>query len=266
MRTLWMVPALSLLAPPVLAQKTADQARLMLTVSAGYTGGASLWDVSRQPIFTSSTSSDTLAIGRDIRPRIGVGFSGTYFPGEHVGFAVDVFLLGLGLEDSCSYVFSSAQSRSPDIQEACDDLDGRRKPGTAVVVSAGGVYRFASRSPVSPYVRGNAGIVISSQSPIRTLGTFTNSSNQVVDLIIYADNSPTRVNPAFALGAGFTAAVARGYQLRLELRDNITGVQAVDGATGREGLEPSRSVSFRHIFSLTMGFDVVLERKRGRRY
>ncbi|MGH7701456.1 MAG: hypothetical protein ACREMO_00030, partial [Gemmatimonadales bacterium] len=68
-----------------------------------------------------------------------------------------------------------------------------------------------------------------------------------------------------ALGVGLTAAVARGYQLRMEARDNYVGLQRVKQA-GIEGTLPPHGVKGKHIFSLLMGFDVVLERRRGKRY
>jgi len=69
-----------------------------------------------------------------------------------------------------------------------------------------------------------------------------------------------------ALGVGFTAAVAKGYNLRWEVRDNITGVQRVTGTIPVAGFVPPHSRVFKHLFSMTVGFDVVLERRRGRRY
>ena len=91
------------------------------------------------------------------------------------------------------------------------------------------------------------------------------SNNATVDKIIYSDPSPTQVTGYAALGVGITAAVARGYQLRLEARDNYIGLQRVKQA-GAEGSVPPHGVRGKHVFSLLMGFDVVLERRRGKRY
>jgi hypothetical protein len=85
-------------------------------------------------------------------------------------------------------------------------------------------------------------------------------------LDIYLDDGGTQFHPALGIGAGFTTQIARGYQMRWELRDNIIGVKTVTGATVLEGVEPPTSMRFRHRVSLEVGFDVVLERKRGRRY
>jgi hypothetical protein len=74
------------------------------------------------------------------------------------------------------------------------------------------------------------------------------------------------VAPVLGLGIGFTAAVAKGYQLRWEVRDNIAGVQRVTAATAQARTIPPHKMTYKHLFSLMIGFDVVLERRPGRRY
>jgi hypothetical protein len=243
------------------AQRTGDQARLVFTVAAGYVGGADLWRVARQPV-TIFDPRDTLALSRDIRSTIGIGFGGAYFPGENLGFTAEAFLIGLGLEDSCQQVSSSGDARATAV---CLSLIGREKSATAVALTAGSMLRVNSRKLLSPYARVNAGLTFSSQSALRTIGQYTDV-NGPVDVIIYDDEKTSRISPAFALGGGVTVAVAKGYQLRWEVRDNIVGVQRVTGPTPRTNLVPSHELSYKHIFSFTLAFEVVLERKRGRRY
>ena len=69
-----------------------------------------------------------------------------------------------------------------------------------------------------------------------------------------------------ALGVGTTIAAGKGYQLRWEVRDNIVGIQRVTSATSGPGQVPPHETAYKHIFSLNVGFDVILERQRGRRY
>lgn len=243
------------------AQKTGDQARLIFTVSLGAVGGKRLWSASPQPVqFT--TPSDTFALERRIRSTLAVGFGGSYFPGEHLGLAVDGFLVGLGFEDRCQQLFSSG---SGNVRAVCEWIQGNKKPATTVMISAGPIFRVNSRKAFSPYARLNAGFIFSTQSSLRTIGRFPGDSG-LVDLIVYADDRDSRVEPAFALGAGFTVPIAKGYQLRLEGRDNILGVQRVTAPTAQSGVIPPHELDFKHLFSLTIGFDVVLERRRGRRY
>jgi hypothetical protein len=245
-----------------LAQATGDRSSLIFTISLGAVTGSRLWSISPQPVqFTSPT--DTFALGRRIRSTLAVGFGGTYFPGENIGFAVEGFLIGLGFENSCRHLFSSGASATI---QACQSIQGKEGAATSVILSAGTIFRLNSRKLISPYGRVNAGLALSNQSSLRTTGQFMNSSGQVTDLFIYVDDHNSRVDPALALGVGFTAAVAKGYNLRWEIRDNITGIQRVTSSIPVAGVVPPHERVFKHLFSMTVGFDVVLERRRGRRY
>ncbi len=244
------------------AQSTGDQSRLVFTVSAGAVGGSKLWSSSPQAV-QFINPADTFAVDRRIRSTLAVGFGGVYFPGENVGFTLEGFLIGLGFEDSCRHVFSSGAA---DIAEVCQSIQGKRKAATSVILSGGTMFRLNSRKLFSPYGRVNAGLVLSNQSSLRTAGQFINASGQIGDLFVYSDDHNSRVDPSLALGVGFTAAIAKGYNLRWEVRDNITGVQRVTGTIPVAGFVPPHSRVFKHLFSMTVGFDVVLERRKGRRY
>jgi len=83
---------------------------------------------------------------------------------------------------------------------------------------------------------------------------------------IYIDDSPDRVHPYVGLGLGITAAAGKGYQFRLEIRDNYVRLPIPAGPTIHEALMPETTTKGKHVFSLMIGFDIVLERKRGHRY
>jgi hypothetical protein len=243
------------------SQATKDQARLIFTVSGGVVVGRHLWSVGAQPV-QFITPADTLALGRRIRSNIAIGFGGTYFPGETFGLSVEGFLVGLGFEDSCRLAFSSG---SGDVATVCQSIQGATKSASAVALWAGPVFRAYSQRLISPYVRGQLGLVFSNQSSIRTIGRFPTSQG-VSELMVYDDDHESRVEPALGLAAGFTAQVGKGYQLRWEVRDNIVGVQQVTAAPPVARVVPPHERTFKHLFSMTIGFDVVLERRRGRRY
>jgi hypothetical protein len=248
-------------ALPARGQATKDQARLVFTVSGGVVVGGRLWSVDNEPVqFT--TPADTFAIGRRIRSIIGVGFGGIYFPREHFGLSAEGFLIGLGFEDSCRLVFWSGSS---DAATACGSIQGATKAATAVTLSSGPVFRLNSNNLISPYARANVGLVISNQSSLRTIGRYPTALG-TAERTVFADDHDSRIAPSLALGAGFTAAVAKGYQLRWEIRDNIVGVQRVTGTTPESNLVPPHKLTYKHLFSMTIGFDVVLERRKGRRY
>jgi hypothetical protein len=242
-------------------QATKDQARLIFTVAGGAVVGQHLWSVEGQPVqFT--TPADTFALGRRIRSSLAIGFGGTYFPGENLGLSIEGFLVGLGFEDSCRLDFSSG---SQDVATVCQSIQGATKSASAVALWAGPIYRINSRKLFSPYGRGQLGLVFSNQSSIRTVGRFPTPEG-FSELDVYNDDHESRVEPALGLALGFTAAVAQGYQLRWEVRDNIVGIQRVTAATPQARVVPPHERVFKHLFSMTIGFDVVLERRRGRRY
>lgn len=243
------------------AQATGDEARLLLGISIGAVSGRHLWTAGPQPV-QFSTPTDTFELSRRIRSNLVVGFGGTYFSGENLGLAVEGFLIGLGLEDNCRHVFSSG---SGDIAAVCQSIQGRKKPASAVILSAGPVLRFNSRKLFSPYVRANLGFALSNQSAIRTFGEFPTDSGPST-IIVYSDDKNSRLDPSLALGAGFTAALAKGYHLRWEIRDNIVGIQQVTGTIPIAGFVPPHKRVFKHLFSITVGFEVILERRKGRRY
>ena len=243
------------------AQATRDEARLVLGVSLGAVTGADLWSVSPQAIqFTTPT--DSFGVSRQIRSNLVVGFGGTYFPSENLGIAAEGFLIGLGFLDDCRHVFSSG---SGDVAAVCQSLQGREKPASAVTLSAGPVFRFNSRKAFSPYARLNLGFTLSNQSAIRTQGEFPTDSGPST-LVVYNDDKNSRIDPSVALGVGVTAAISKGSQLRWEIRDNIQGIQQVTGSIPVAGFVPPHKLVFKHLFSMVVGFDIILERRRGRRY
>ncbi len=261
-----MVFALALPAvrPMVLAaQATADQAQLEFTVGFGQTsGGGQLWAVGAQPFQVDPTTIDTFSLSRALRRTINVSFSGTYFPGNHLGLTVEAQLLGLGTADACTVRFTAGAQETADL---CRSISRSERNATSVAVSVGGVYRIASRQTVHPYLRAGGGLVVTQQSFAKVHGdVFT--SGEASDLVLYADQNTTTVQPYALFGGGVVAVAGKGIQFRFEVRDNWVRIPAVTGPTTRQGLEPPTALTSRHILSFMIGFDIVLERKRGRRY
>lgn len=241
-----------------LAQKTGDQSRIIFTISGAYIGGKGLWSVPNQPV-QDPPLVDTFALNRNIQSTFGAGFSGAYFPGANIGITGDFMLLGLGYDDSCQIVNSPESLRN---LEVCDDIEEQDKSAAAVTVSAGVNYRFSSRDFISPFARANVGLLFSNQSSILMQGV----TNDGVLLTIYEDEKRESVTPAFALGVGATMQISRGYHLRWEVRDNIVGIDAVTGPTSQPRFVPPHERVYKHMFSVLIGVDVILERDRGRRY
>jgi hypothetical protein len=109
-------------------------------------------------------------------------------------------------------------------------------------------------------------MVISQSSFLRMTGTVTGNSGAPADLILYDDDDQTSISPYLGLGGGVVLVAGRGIQFRFEVRDNWVQVPAVSGPTSRQGLVPPSERVGLHRLTATLGFDIVLERKRGRRY
>ena len=245
------------------AQATADQAQLEFTIGLGQTsGGGLLWAVSHQPFVVNGMNTDTLSVSRSFRRTINVSFSGTYFPTNHLGLIGEAQLLGLGTSDGCTIQYTEGDSQTSDL---CRSLRHGARNATSVALSAGAVYRIAARQTVHPYLRVGGGVVVSQQSFLRMHGSI-NGTDGPSDLTLFDDDKAVTVEPYALFGGGVVAVAGPGIQFRFEVRDNWVRIPAVTGATNRQGLIPSSRLSSKHLLSFMIGFDIVLERKRGRRY
>jgi hypothetical protein len=135
----------------------------------------------------------------------------------------------------------------------CAAINGASRPATSVALSAGGIYRIASDQPMHPFVRANVGLVLSPQSFVKMFP-------------VYDDDGGSTIHPYLSFGGGAVVVIGRGYQLRFEVADNWLTIPTVAAGTGAPGVVPRTSSVGKHFLTFLVGFDVVLERKRGRRY
>ncbi|MEO6066498.1 MAG: hypothetical protein ABJB33_04920 [Gemmatimonadota bacterium] len=250
------------LASPAAAQRRGDQARLSFGIGLGYNGATDIWHVDAQELI-DNLARDTASIFRNVRPTIGITFIGVYYPDPHWGLTGEAHLIGLGYSDGCMLRSSSGSSQN---QQVCTSINGNDSPGTAVAMTVGGIYRPFAWTDIQPYLRANIGLLVSQQSAIRMKGTFTRPDSQGVDYYVYQDKHPASVAPAAGLAAGITAFVGRSYQMRFEVKDNLVSLEHVLAAVSFPSAEPRSERRLHHVFSMTVAVEVVLERKRGRRY
>lgn len=244
------------------AQARADQARLTFGIGLGYSGATDVWSIDGQTLIDNS-NVDTASFARSVRPSLGITFLGTYYPGQHWGVVGSIHLLGLAFEDGCILRTNSGSSNNVEI---CDDIDGSSSPGTTVTTTVGALYRPMPWSEIQPYLRADVGLVLSQLSTVRMRGTYTNGADSLVDYFVYQDDHPASIHPALALGAGLTAFLSRSYQVRLEGKDNIVWLEEVAGTVSGPNALPPTVTQPHHVFSLTIAIEVVLEKRRGRRY
>lgn len=255
---LTLLVAIAALSATGLAAQTADQARLVFSVGIGQSsGGGQLWSVGKQPFVLGPNLVDTLSLSRSFRRSLNLVLSGTYFPGDHFGFNVEAQMLGLATGDECRTVGSASASTTA----LCSSIDQSKRSGSSAALSGGIVYRVASHQPLHPYIRTNVGLLLTQESFIRTAGQIGSG-----EATVYDDQNPSTVRPYVSFGGGVVAVVGKGYQFRFEVRDNWVQVTKVTGGTSRQGVRPPTETVGKHLLTATVGFDVVLERKRGRRY
>ena len=251
---------LFLAAATTAAAQTGSQPTMVLTISAGVITGHPLWGIPKQPICLpggtgqcgASPTYDTLSFRRTVGGGLMGGVAASFFPGGAIGWQVEMNYLAPTLENACTPVYvSSAYS-----QQICDEISGSAISAGTLALYGGVTARVAARRAISPYIRGGVGLTIANRS---TLALESTSKAVVID------NSPDRMAASFHLGIGLTAKLGPGYQYRIEVRDILATQQRLDGPVNSLGQGPTSSRTYSH-FALTMGLDVVLEKKRGRRY
>jgi len=268
MKTLVSVLLASLLAGPSTAAQTNDQSNLVLTVFAGVTAGHALWSLQGQPFCSESTCNataphDTFDLSRDVTSSLIAGVGGTYFTSPHVGIHVEVSYMGLSFEDHCLDVFASTSPRNAEI---CARANSNALSTSAITFSVGVMLRAAPRRAVSPFVRASVMLATYSTGSVEMPSFYTDANTHPPQAFnIYEDPSPKKSGFGLQVGAGFTSRLGPGYQVRFELRDLVAPLDRAIGIAG-ENREPAKGSRLFHHFALAIGIDVILERKRGRRY
>ncbi|HEX3926750.1 MAG TPA: hypothetical protein VHW65_02040 [Gemmatimonadales bacterium] len=271
--TLWRiagraVPAALVVAglthTPLAAQGSSDEARLVVGMSAGWIGGSHLWSVNSQTILTQVPNlNDIYALSRDIRSDLSISGQMTYYRGDHLGLTGEFTYIGLGTTDNCTLVQASGD---PNNAAACTALNNTEHAASAVTVAGGVVYRPFGRSSVQPYFRAIGGLALMPRSTLLTFSDFTDNTGADAGLLIYDDEDWTQFRPTGTLGFGLATAPSQGYQLRIEARETWVRLESVTGPTAYQTLTPGYRSFFKGFPSVMVGFDIVLEKSRGRRY
>ena len=118
-------------------------------------------------------------------------------------------------------------------------------------------------------LRANLGVTLSQQSAIRMRANYRDIDTTITTphaYFVYDEDHPASIYPAAALATGFTAFMGRSYQVRAELKDNFVQLDQVTGNAPFQGGTPPSKRALKQIFTFSMAFEVVLEKRRGRRY
>ncbi len=264
------------LSTPAAAQ-TGSEANLVLTIFGGTVTGHDLWAVGKQPLCVLDSNNqctsqyDTLALSRTVGSSLVLGAAATYFVSPHVGLHLEMSYLGLPVEAACTGLYFYPDPTGPGGTEQrrngqlCDDVQAQGSQSGAIAIFGGVTLRAAPRRSFSPYVRGNVGFVNQPHSSISMSGVFVSGSGAIFERQVVSDPRPRNTSLMVGAAAGFTSPLGPGYQFRLEVRDVMVSLDRLVGPANGLGIGPVAARSYHHI-ALTLGLDIVLEKKRGRRY
>jgi len=285
--------AFALVSPLALQAQEGDQTNLVLSIFGGLNTGHSLWSIARQPVCVllgssgtyttcetyktltdSGNVSDTLAFARDVSTSLVLGAAVSYFPNSHIGFQGQIYYFGLSFDDRCRNAAATYQTDPAGEnknEQLCNAFSATGASGSAVSFIGGVTLRAAPHHAISPYIHAGLGLTtytggtLSVEGSIVTKGTDANGQPLIVSRAVVVDTTPKTMSWTVQLGVGFTGRLSPGYQFRLEVQDAILPLERLIGPANDFGQAPHESKIYHH-FGLTLGLDIVLEHKRGRRY
>jgi hypothetical protein len=267
MRRFALCLTLLLALPPTAASaQRRAQPNLLLTIFGGLTTGSPLWVVGHQPLslIQDPTLFDTLRLTRALEPGVSLGASAAYFSSPHFGITGEIFFMGLGLDDGCRLIYRAPPADTLNLQ-TCEDISEHGGSASTVAFAVGAVYRFSPRGFAAPYLRAQGGLTARSISTVEMVGMFTDADGNTQTRLVVADPHHHTLFPTLSAGLGVLVPVSAGYQVGLEIRDNLLFLQAATGPSTVFAETPTKTV-LKHGFSFLVRFDIVLEHKRGRRY
>lgn len=267
MRTLVTVLVAALCAVTSTAAQQRGQPTLVLTMYGGASSGHQLWGVERQTlIYGGSTSNppDTVRVTRQLSSALMLGGVFQLFPRAGAfGFSVDLGWRAIGLDDTCAGVApfqGGALSRN---RTLCDNISAQGQPGGSVIsLGVTGIFRLAPAGAVSPYVRAGGTL---SFTTVSTIELAAPDSLGAIPRVVISDGAPRHNALGLLAAAGLTVRAGQGYQVRIEIRDDMSTIERVTGAANSLATAPTEVALF-HNLGLILGLDVLLEQKRARRY
>jgi hypothetical protein len=269
------VLGLAVLAATATAQ-SASEPQLVFSIGAGLAAGSGqLWELPQQGVAVVGGVGgeiDTLGLERWLTPGAVATLSATYYRSPHFGFMAEGGYFGIASEQRCSPPAGGYKADSENKNEqACARGNGLSVPTSVVGFQVGFVVRGSQASRFMPYARATAGIGFLANSYVRTDGAIEapqacSATGGICQWPLIEAEHTAETTWIASLAAGVAVPVGSGYRFRFEVRDLISALQVPTGtASPANGLAPV-GTEIRHVPVFTAGLDVVLERRRGRRY
>jgi hypothetical protein len=262
-----------IVAPAASAQSSAEPS-MSFTVSGGLTTGQNLWNLDRHLLAAPGATYDTVRLGRRLTPGLAASLAVSLFRSPHWGLNAEVGYFGLSSEQRCTGPLVYQPDSENLTKKGCDNANGRHSASSVIGFMAGGVYQFLDSSRIQPYIRATAGFGLLGASFVETLAIVNHSSCQPIasDNIcpypLLTERRKTSSTWLVSVAGGLVMQLGPGYRIRMEGRDLILQLPVVrETATPTSNLGPSDSRSvIKHVPIFMIGFDVMLERRRSRRY
>jgi hypothetical protein len=251
------------------AAQTPSEPRLMFSIFGGVSIPGSLFRIPVQPFSVPCETGacvpfiDTLALSRTMASAATAGLNGTLYGSSHFGLTAEIVYIGFGVDDTCDLLFEHPDFEQRN-RQLCEDISQKTATKSTVGITFGGAARLSPQHPVSPYIRLQGGIGIRSSSIVEMSGRYQ-SGGQLRDRPVILDDRTTSVHPMFVGALGVMFSLGSGYQLRAELRDNLMLLERPTGPAN-ELARVNKESFWSHVPAIVFGFDIVLQKKRGRRY
>ncbi len=239
--------------------------RASISLFTGISGGTSLWNINRQRvgIFNNTgleTGVDTIILGRKLRQSLALGMAITFYPTNYLGWSFEASYFSFKKDDNCAHVFDSTNGLSDAVADMCLSIDRRSRGSGSLNLILSGILRPDLGGPARPYLRVIGGFADRGGSTVEMSGNWFGQERQ---LIIDPDGSTMRATAGLALGV--TIPAAPGYNLRWEIRDQLHRRDVLTGPANALAVAPTQQ-QWKHNVAVLIGIDIVLEKRRGRRY
>ena len=255
-----------------LASRAAAQAtrgpELIFTNGVGEASGGHLWTVDPQ-LADAVRGPDTVALSRRLlRPSLVAAFGAQLYLSPHFGYTLEATFLGLATESQCTAASFSLDAQHAN-QQACTVIQNQHIFTNAVALQGGLTARTTLGRGAQGYLRAVGGVALLGGSFVTTGGPILVSDTTgswISTRLFLSDQSARTLTWVATLGGGLTMALGPSYNVRVEMGEVFIALPVPTGpADVASTVAPVRWRTF-HLPSLTLGLDVLLERRSGRRY
>jgi hypothetical protein len=248
---------------------------LVFTIAVGEAPGGHLWTVNPQ-LAAAVRGPDTVALSRRLlRPSLVAALGAQLYLSSHIGYTIEATFLGLATESHCTALAPFSIDAQQANQQTCTDIENKHTYTNAVALQGGLTARATLGRGAQGYLRAVGGVALLGGSFVNTEGTIlvADSSGPAISARLFlTDQSSRTLTWVATVGGGLMLAFGSSYNVRLELGEIFIALP-VPGGPGDVTNDPQRllpvaPVRWRtiHLPSLTLGLDVLLERRSVRRY